>query len=226
MADFKTIIISDLHLGSPLARSKDLKKFLKGLEFDRLIINGDIFCDLNFSRLRKSDLHLLNLLRNLSKKKDVVWIEGNHDAGLIRLLSAFGIEVHEQYEFWWVGKCCVVVHGHQFDGAITEYPRISRFLSFLFVELQKVPGIKHWLPILMDKTAGKWQRLTPEVAKRALEFAKRKKYDLIFCGHTHERYADELDGIKYYNSGCWCGTINGYIEIAEGISLKHYRGEE
>ena len=48
-----TIILSDLHLGSEVSRAGDALRLLKQCCFERLILLGDIFCDLNFGRLKR-----------------------------------------------------------------------------------------------------------------------------------------------------------------------------
>jgi len=49
-----TIILSDLHLGSEVSRASEAMRMLKTASFNRLILLGDIFSDLNFRRLKKS----------------------------------------------------------------------------------------------------------------------------------------------------------------------------
>ena len=79
-----TILVSDLHLGSETSRAREATLFLRAAMFNRLILLGDIFCDLNFRRLKKEHWQFLSLIRKLSNPKrgiEVVWVEGNHDRG-------------------------------------------------------------------------------------------------------------------------------------------------
>jgi metallophosphoesterase superfamily enzyme len=55
-----TLIVSDIHLGSEVSRSKQLLDVIKQFQFKRLILNGDVFDDLNFKRLSKSDWKFLS----------------------------------------------------------------------------------------------------------------------------------------------------------------------
>ena len=85
-----TIIISDLHLGSEVSRAPAALRMLKSASFNRLILLGDIFCDLNFGRLKKEHWKFLSYIRKLSNPKreiEVVWVEGNHDHGLSQVMS-------------------------------------------------------------------------------------------------------------------------------------------
>src|ERR1700746_4234729 len=82
---FDTVILSDLHLGSEVSRANAARLTLKAISFRRLILLGDIFCDLNFRRLKKEHWQFLGYIRKLSNPKreiEVVWVEGNHDHGL------------------------------------------------------------------------------------------------------------------------------------------------
>ena len=85
-----TIILSDLHLGSEVSRAKSALRLLKSASFNRLILLGDIFSDLNFRRLKKEHWQFLGYIRKLSNPKreiEVVWVEGNHDHGLSQVMS-------------------------------------------------------------------------------------------------------------------------------------------
>src|SRR6185312_7924089 len=80
-----TLIISDLHLGSDVSRAREACQMIRNAVFHRLILLGDIFCDMNFGRLKKQHWHFLSMIRKLSNPKrgvEVVWVEGNHDRGL------------------------------------------------------------------------------------------------------------------------------------------------
>ena len=79
---YDTLILSDLHLGSEISRAAEALQLLRNSSFQRLILLGDIFCDLDFSRLKKEHWNFLSYIRKLSnpkRKTEVVWVEGNHD---------------------------------------------------------------------------------------------------------------------------------------------------
>src|SRR5246127_4095499 len=103
---FDTVILSDLHLGSEVSRANAALRTLKAISFRRLILLGDIFCDLNFRRLKKEHWQFLGYIRKLSNPKrqiEVVWVEGNHDHGLSDVMSHLvGIRVYDEYvwEYW------------------------------------------------------------------------------------------------------------------------------
>src|SRR5438874_13071831 len=104
---YDTVILSDLHLGSEVSRAKAALDMLKSISFGRLILLGDIFCDLNFRRLKKEHWQFLGYIRKLSNPKrgvEVIWVEGNHDQGLTDVMSHLvGIEVYQEYSWEYNG---------------------------------------------------------------------------------------------------------------------------
>lgn len=216
--EFDTIIISDIHLGSNLSEAKKLLHFLKSIHFKRLILLGDIFADLNFSRLNKDHWALLSYLRKLSNTKrhvEVVWVIGNHDLGLVDVLSHLvGIEVFDKYEFLADNKKCIALHGHQFDPAMTKWQIVTDWISWWYLQIQKVPGLKKGFPRWIDAIASRFQNLTDTLEFMAIRYAKHHGYDVICCGHTHEALSKVEDGVEYYNSGCWVKSEATYIAFS------------
>ena len=119
MMECDTIIVSDVHLGSSVSLAAQLHRLLHVAKFKRLILLGDIFSDLNFSRLTKQHWALVGHIRKLSNPKrgvEVVWVEGNHDDGVSDVMEhLLGIKVHMEYTWDWNGAKCLALHGHQFD---------------------------------------------------------------------------------------------------------------
>ena len=117
--DYDTLIVSDVHLGSPVSLAGDLLHLLRTSHFRRLILLGDIFSDLNFSRLTKQHWALIGYIRKLSNPKrgvEVVWVEGNRDLGIDEVMEhLIGVKVHKEYVWDWNGTKCIAVHGHQYD---------------------------------------------------------------------------------------------------------------
>src|SRR5437870_13294733 len=99
---YDTVILSDLHLGSEVSRAKAALQMLKAVSFNRLILLGDIFSDLNFGRLKKEHWQFLGYIRKLSNPKrqvEVVWVEGNHDRGLTEVMSHLvGVNVYRRIQ--------------------------------------------------------------------------------------------------------------------------------
>ncbi len=212
-----TLIVSDIHLGSPFARPKEVLELLQGFNFKRLILLGDIFDDLNFKRLKKEHWNLLSYIRKLSnpgKNIEVVWVEGNHDEGLIDKLShLIGIEAYSEYEFEISGNKIIAVHGHQFDRFLNENIFISNISSFIYNKIQKYDRENQALSRFIKRKSKGWLRLSHKVADSAIEYAKKKNRDTVICGHTHQTLQKNTGGIKYFNTGCWTDIPSTYITI-------------
>src|SRR5277367_2974468 len=141
-AFYDTLILSDLHLGSEISRAEQALRMLRENRFRRLILLGDIFSDLNFGRLTKPHWKFLGYIRKLSNPKrgvEVVWVEGNHDAGLTDVMSHLvGVKVYQEYAWDYCGKKHLAVHGHQFDRFIVNNLLLSHVGTALHLLLQKL----------------------------------------------------------------------------------------
>ncbi len=233
-----TLIISDIHLGSRVARPKAVKRILEMFDFSRLILLGDIFDDLNFTRLKKDHWNLLAMIRKLSnpgKGKEVVWVEGNHDEGLSEIVSLMmGVKVYDEY--YWIsgGKRFLAIHGHQFDKFLTENILISNVSSFVYDKVQRIDNQSQSISRFIKRKSKSWLRLSGKVANEAIEYGRLKDADVVICGHTHQTIAQEKDGVSYYNTGCWTDipstfiTIDseGCVEIREDINLQSVNNQE
>jgi len=223
-----TIIISDLHLGSEVSRAPAALRMLKSASFNRLILLGDIFSDLNFGRLKKEHWKFLSYIRKLSNPRreiEVVWVEGNHDHGLSQVMSHLvGIRVYQEYAWEFDGIRHLAIHGHQFDRFLTRNAPLSRVLSGLHLALQKISFGKKRMIGFLERFDTAWLRLSPKVAAGALAHGKSKNAQRIFCGHTHEALSLKREGVEYYNSGSWTQENATYIAIDhQGVRVLEYR---
>ena len=223
-----TIILSDLHLGSEVSRAPAALKMLKSASFNRLILLGDIFSDLNFGRLKKEHWQFLGYIRKLSNPKreiEVVWVEGNHDHGLTQVMSHLvGVRVYQEYSWEFEGMRHVAVHGHQFDRFVSSNRVLSTFLSGLHLALQKLSFGKKRMIGFLERFDTAWLRLSAKVAHGALLHARSRNAHRVFCGHTHEALSLKRDGVEYYNSGSWTQDVPTYVAVDhQGVRIWEFR---
>ncbi len=215
-----TVIISDLHLGSEVSQAKAALRMLRSVEFRRLILLGDIFCDLDFSRLKKDHWNFLGYIRKLSnpkRGKEVVWVEGNHDKGLSRLMShVVGVRVYKRYVWQFAGKRHIAVHGHEFDHFSVANGLLCNLGSWIYLWLQKIDFKRRPLTRLLDRLNTSWLGLNAKVRRGAFHLAAAQGAQRVFCGHTHVPTQEVYNGIEYINSGSWTTPQASYIEIDEG----------
>ena len=89
------LVVSDIHLGSPVSKVKTLAKVLKNEKYDHLVINGDLFDNRFIHRYKKRHWNILSLIRKISKKKKVTFILGNHDIKSKNIIKILGLEFVE-----------------------------------------------------------------------------------------------------------------------------------
>jgi UDP-2,3-diacylglucosamine pyrophosphatase LpxH len=224
---YNTLILSDLHLGADTSRAREATRVLKQNRFERLILLGDIFADLNFARLTKEHWKFLGYIRKLSNPKrniEVVWVEGNHDHGLTDVMSHLvGVQVYQEYQWEYRGLRHLAIHGHQFDGFQVNQLRLSRWGTSLYLQIQKMDFKGKPVARLIDRLNTRWLRLSPKVASGALEHARQHEAQRIFCGHTHQAVHVVKDGIGYYNSGAWTDSRLTYLTVdEEGVKIHEY----
>jgi UDP-2,3-diacylglucosamine pyrophosphatase LpxH len=224
---YNTLILSDLHLGAETSHAREATRVLKENRFQRLILLGDIFADLNFARLTKDHWKFLGYIRKLSNPKrniEVVWVEGNHDHGLTNIMSHLvGVRVYQRYVWRYSGLRHIAIHGHQFDGFQVNNVRLSRLGTSLYLKLQKLDFKSKPLVRLIDRLNTRWLRMSPKVSAGALQYARQQGADRIFCGHTHQAVHVEQDGIHYFNSGGWVDSRLTYLTVDEqGVRIHDF----
>jgi UDP-2,3-diacylglucosamine pyrophosphatase LpxH len=212
-----TIVVSDVHLGSRVSRPDALRRVLKQHSFRRLILNGDIFDDMNIHRLKRSDWRLLSTIRKLSRSGgniEIIWVAGNHDLLLRPLADLIGARVCREYSWEHQGKRFLALHGHQFDSFIQQRALITGIATFLYSCAQRLDTSDYRWSRFLKRRTKTWLRNSHRVARRALEYAKRRHADVIICGHTHQPLRLQEDGVSYLNSGCWT-DLYSYVAITD-----------
>jgi len=222
-----TLLISDLHLGSEISRAREALALLRESAFQRLILLGDIFSDLNFGRLKKEHWQFLGHIRKLSNPKrgiEVVWVEGNHDEGLVTVMSHLvGVRVYREYRWTYGGLRHAAVHGHQFDRFAINRVTLSRLATLAYLQLQKLDFQNKGFVRSLDRLNTRWLRLSAKVSRGALAYAQHHGIDRIFCGHTHVAMESVREGVAYYNTGCWVHPRPTFVTVGEeGVRIHEY----
>jgi UDP-2,3-diacylglucosamine pyrophosphatase LpxH len=225
---YDVIVISDLHLGSEVSRAHEALDMLRAIKFKRLILLGDIFCDLNFRRLNKEHWQFLSYIRKLSNPKrgvEVVWVEGNHDYGLSDMMSHLvGVPVYQEYTWESDGERYLAIHGHQFDNFIIKnHLFMNGIAGSIYLSIQKLNSKGKRIACMLDRLNTRWQRLTPKVADGALSYACSRGVTRVFCGHTHDATAMRKYQISYFNTGSWTHNRPTYISVlGKEVTINEY----
>lgn len=202
---FDCIVISDLHLGSVMCQAKLLEEFLEwAVDHCReLVINGDIFDDLNFKRLTKRHFACLRIIRKNSDRTDfrVVWVRGNHDGPADIISHIVGVDILDEYVYENSQTSLLILHGDQFDTIITAYPWLTSLACGAFYFIQK--WMPHRAARYIRRITKRWQRNSELIERRASEYAAGRGIPNVTCGHTHLPLVARTDEVCYINSGTW-----------------------
>jgi UDP-2,3-diacylglucosamine pyrophosphatase LpxH len=202
---YDCVVISDIHLGSSVCQAKLLEEFLEWavLHCRELVINGDIFDDLNFKRLTKRHFACLKVIRRNSDRDDfkLVWVRGNHDGPADIISHIVGVEIRDEYVFRNDRVRLLILHGDQFDTFITQYKWLTEVACGMFYFIQKL--MPHRAARWIRRITKKWQRNSRVVEVRARDYARSRGFRFVTCGHTHLPMAIEVDGVGYFNTGTW-----------------------
>ena len=227
---YRTIIMSDLHLGSKACRSKDIIKFLENVSCYNLILNGDIIDGWALKRGSKWKEEHTKILRKILKLSEsgtnVVWIRGNHDDFLEPYISVVMGNISVREDLIYKGKdkrLYYIFHGDVLDVFSSKFKIIAKIGSIgydfalwlnrwynKYREWRKLP----YYSISKDIKNGVKSAVTfiSDFEGRAVQTAKKQKCDVAVCGHIHQTELRE----DYMNSGDWCENCTALSEDLDG----------
>jgi UDP-2,3-diacylglucosamine pyrophosphatase LpxH len=234
---YKSIFISDVHLGTNDCKAEELNNFLKHNTCDTLYLVGDIIdawkIQQNRWKWRSSHSDVIRKILKAAKKgTKVIYIAGNHDEFLRPLISydfTFGnVEVHNQYSHTGVdGKKYLITHGDLFDG-ITK---VAPWLSFLgdkaydfilavntkYNRLRHAFGFGYWsISKYLKLQIKRAVNFIFQFENNLVDYCRRKGYDGVICGHIHTAQIKNIDGIIYMNDGDWVESCTALVEHIDG----------
>lgn len=232
---FKTVILSDIHLGTPDCKAKELCQFLKKIRCETLILNGDI---IDGWALRKGGKWLpahtkfiRTILRKMEKEgTEVIYLRGNHDDILERFLPVVvgGLVVAKEYVYEaGDGRKYLVVHGDGFDQISTNYRWLARAGAVGYDWLLRFNRCYDWYRVKRGKDYFSLSKAVKAKVKASVsfvgryeeqlqKFAKIRGCDGIICGHIHTPADEQVGEVHYLNSGDWVESLTGIVEHVDG----------
>ena len=239
---YKSVFISDVHLGTRGSKSELLLNFLKETECENLFLVGDI---LDGWRLKKGwywpESHstvIQKILRMSRKGTKVVFLPGNHDEFMRNFLEhSFGnIELHDEIEYTGVnGKKYIIIHGDKFDFVTMNINWLAHAGDWAYTFLLNINTIIHWVRSYLKLPYWSLSKWAKQQVKEAVNFignyehslvnyARIKHSDGIICGHIHSANLDTIDGIEYMNCGDWVESCTALVEHENGkFEIIHWR---
>ena len=239
-------VISDFHLATHASKARSLLKYLKSIQPQILVLNGDIVDSWRFSRnyFPKSHMKVIRqLLKMLEKGVRVVYITGNHDDVFRKFnntrLGNFSIV--NQYEMNVADQKIWIFHGDVFDHIIHHSPWLAKlgaaaygfltiFNKFINVFLKLFSGREMILYKSMKDRIAKRKKVLTNFEKAIANAAVNKNVDLVICGHTHipvdKQIETDKGSVRYINCGDWVEHFSA-AECTNGYwSLNYFPSEE
>jgi len=231
---YRTLWLSDIHLGNRDCHAKYLLSFLKQVRCERLYLVGDII-DMLAMKQRvywpESHTKVLKYIHKMAKRGvEVIYVPGNHDMpmrhfdeGLLLNVKLHRNYVHETRQ----GKKLLVVHGDEFDHAVL-YKAMNRligdqayylmaFLNRSLHRVRKLFGLPYWsLATFLKENISQARKTIEAFEVAAVTEAQQRGLDGVVCGHIHKAELREIDGIVYCNDGDWAESCTALVEHSSG----------
>jgi UDP-2,3-diacylglucosamine pyrophosphatase LpxH len=234
---YKSIFISDTHMGSKGCKAEQLCDFLKQNNSENLFLVGDIIDGWKLERKFYWPQSHTNVIRRIltaaKRGTNVMYIIGNHDEALRKFIkfniSIGNILIENQHIYKGIdGKNYLVVHGDMFDTAIRNKLKwlyhLGDFIYDLLLNLniyinwvRKLFGWKYWSlsKYLKNKTKEAVAYMS-DFEELIAEYCRKRNADGIICGHIHRADIKDINGITYMNDGDWVESCTALVENWDG----------
>jgi UDP-2,3-diacylglucosamine pyrophosphatase LpxH len=240
--DYRTVFISDVHLGTKGCQAELLLDFIRDLRCERLYLIGDI---VDGWKMTGGGWHwpqshndvVQKILRMARKGVEVIYIPGNHDD---RIRDFCGVHfggvrvardaIHKAAD----GKRYLVTHGDEFDGVVQHARWLALLGDWAYRALLAANTSLNRLRHRLGFGYWSFSAFVKVKVKKALQFienfevavadeARRRGVDGVICGHIHKAEIRDIDGITYINDGDWVESCTAAVEHHDGrIEILHW----
>ena len=239
---YKTIFISDLHLGTENSKVKEVMHFLRNTRCERLVLNGDIIDGWQLKRgslwTSEHTKFLRFVLKRIEKKTlDVIYLRGNHDDILGRFLPMqFGsLSIVEDFVHESKSGRYLVLHGDVFDTITKNFVFLAHLGDWGYKFLM---SLNRWYNKYRAWRGKEYYSLSKAIkakVKAAVNFvssfeekitklAQAKECTGVICGHIHTPDNKKIGGLHYLNSGDWVESLSAIVEHSNGrMQLVYFR---
>ncbi len=243
---YRSLFISDLHLGTADCKSAYLLDLLQSTQTEFIYLVGDVF-DLwaipqriNWTRTQSAVIQAV--LDKAASGTRVIYIPGNHDAPVRRFsgseisgISIMTQAVHETAD----GRRMKVTHGDEFDHLMRFNRPLKKLgdsaysvllgLNRAYNKLRTGMGRSYWsLSGFIKLHLGQAQSYIEQYEMLVAEQARDEGFDGVICGHIHQPALKKIKGIDYCNDGDWvehCTCLaedeNGDLELLHWSNAQH-----
>ena len=231
---YRTIFISDIHLGTPGCQADMLLDFLAENDAEVIYLVGDIIDAWRLRRgwfwpQRHNDV-VQEFLKRAQAGTHIFYVPGNHDEVLRSYLGTHfgGVEVVETVDHQTAdGRKLLVTHGDQFDSIVVN----AKWLAHVGDRAYEVAlRLNTWINAAKRLWGGQYWSLSnwaKAQVKQAVNYiseyenvlsdeARRGGYDGIVCGHIHSAAIRKIKGLDYINTGDWVESCTAVVEHSDG----------
>jgi UDP-2,3-diacylglucosamine pyrophosphatase LpxH len=231
---YRTIFISDIHLGTESCQAEALLEFLKDHPCEHLYLVGDIIDGWQLRRRwfwpEAHNRVIQKLLRLARKGCHIYFVPGNHDEFARNFVGHHfgGIEVvQEAVHTTATGKRLWVIHGDQFDGVIQCAPWLAHVgdtayeftlrLNRHYNRWRARMGRPYWsLSSYLKSKVKKAVMYVNDFELAVAREAGHRGYDGVVCGHIHRASLTQNQAVSYANCGDWVESCTALIEHHDG----------
>jgi len=242
----KLVVISDVHLGTYGCHAKELLKYMKSIQPETLILNGDIIDIWQFKKRYwpKPHMKVVKYIIGMATKGiKVYYITGNHDETLRKFagMQMGGLEIVNNVSLELNGKKIWFFHGDVFDVIMKNSKWLARIGAISYDALIVLNVFINYISRLIGRGKVSLSKKIKDNVKSALKYindfevsaatlAIHKEYDYIVCGHIHHPDMREIkdskgNSIMYLNSGDWVENLTA-LEYNKGVwSIYYYNSD-
>ncbi len=232
---YKTVIISDVHLGSEGSKAKEVTAFLKSITCDKLILNGDIIDGWQLKKggswKKKHTTFFRTILKMIENQgTKVVYLRGNHDDFLDQIIPfALGKSFNIQRDCIISSgeKHFFITHGDIFDSVTSRFKWLAYLgdigytfllsINKLYNQYRAWRGFPYYSFSQMIKQKVKDAvNYVSDFEEKLVELAKANNCEGIICGHIHKPDIRQIENITYMNSGDWVESMTALVEDYQG----------
>lgn len=231
---FRTVILSDVHLGTSESKADEVNHFLRHIHCEKLILNGDIIDGWALQRggsWTKAHTRFVRLVLKKLEKRDtqVVYLRGNHDDILTRFLPLDfeNLTIVEDHVHETSRGRYLVLHGDVFDTVTKNFVWLAHLGDWGYRALLKLNraynawrawrGLEYWS--LSKAIKARVKSAVSHVSnfeEHIAELAQSRGCIGVMCGHIHTPADKQLGPIHYLNSGDWVESLTAIVEHWDG----------
>jgi UDP-2,3-diacylglucosamine pyrophosphatase LpxH len=233
IAHWRTVWISDVHLGNKNSKAQALLDFLRENDFETLYVVGDL---IDISALKQrifwpqehNDV-IQKLLRKGRKGAGIIYIPGNHDEHVGAYLGNYGsITVQKNAMHLTAdGRRILVFHGHELDAVVQNLGWLGRIGDIGYAVLlrcngpvnvaRRVIGLGDWsLSAYVKGRVKNVLRFVSDFEEAAVRYSRAYAADGAVCGHIHSAKVRKIGTVDYYNTGDWVESCTALVEDSDG----------